>query len=284
MEKWKPINVQTPRGTFEVFTQGKGDPLCVTHLYSEFNESGDYFAQTFVHTHKVYLINLRETGNSVKATEPYELSFLETIYDLEAIRVALGFDRWGFAGHSTGGMLGVIYGIYFSTSLKFSMIVSSAAREYMTFSPDCIYNEKHGNFRKMQGLIEELGRSDLTIDRRKKLSKERIKLSLYEPEKYDELFSLNIEKKISPIRLQYFSREVQLFDVTKKLIFISNPTLIICGEFDVQCPITYSREMNELIPNSKLIVFHKSNHYPFLEEADLFQEEIKNFLKGNLQS
>lgn len=33
----------------------------------------------------------------------------ETIKDLEAIREALYINKWGFAGHSTGGMLALVY-------------------------------------------------------------------------------------------------------------------------------------------------------------------------------
>jgi proline iminopeptidase len=84
---------------------------------------------------------------------------------------------------------------------------------------------------------------------------------------------------MSGTRLNYFSREVQVFDVTKKLGLISTPTLIICGRYDVQCPVSYSIEMAELIPKSRLVIFEKSNHYPFLEESDQFKVEFNNFVK-----
>ncbi|MFD0051310.1 alpha/beta fold hydrolase [Actinomycetes bacterium NPDC127524] len=276
---WEQVFVETTRGRFEVFTQGEGEPICVTHFYSEFNESGDYFAETFISTNKVILVNLREAGNSEKSSQPYELSFLESVFDLEAIREALGFHKWGFAGHSTGGMLGVVYGIYCSNHLKFNVIVGAAAREYMTFSPECIYNDKHPKFNKMQMLIEELKRSDIPLQTRRELTKERTKLSLFKPESYDEIFPFNVHKKMSSIRMNYFSRELQIFDVTRKLKLISTPTLIICGKYDVQCPLTYSLEMNELIPRSTLIIFTMSNHYPFLEEPNRFMNEIKTFIK-----
>ncbi|WP_312097221.1 alpha/beta hydrolase [Niallia sp.] len=278
MNKWTRTLVHTSRGNFEIFIKGQGEPLCVAHHYSEFNETGDYFAESFVHTHKVFLVNLREAGSSDKATQPYELGLLESIFDLEAIREALGIKRWSFAGHSTGGMLGVVYGIYCSNSLSKLVIVGAAAREYMTFSPECIYNEEHPSFKKMQDLMEILKRSDLTVEVKMALTKERTKLSLYAPDRYDEYFSLPIEKKISSIRLNYFSQEVQLFDVTRKLKLISTPTLIICGKFDVQCPLPYSIEMNECIPHSKLMIFNQSNHYPFLEEATRFKDEIEAFM------
>ena len=279
MGNWERDLLKTSRGIFEIFVKGEGDPLCVTHHYSEFNQTGDYFAETFTKTNKVFLINLREAGNSEKAKEPYQLSFLETIFDVEAIREELGFSKWGFAGHSTGGMLGIIYGIYFSKSLAFNVIVGAAAREYMTFSKDCIYNPEHSQFTRMQELIETLKRSDISSEKRKELKIERTKLSLFDPEKYDELFCLNISKGMSAIRMDFFNRELQVYDVTKKLEFISTPTLIICGRNDVQCPVLYSIEMEEGIPNSKLVIFEKSNHYPFLEEAQQFIEEYNLFIK-----
>lgn len=93
------------------FTKGSGEPLCITHHYSQFNETGDYFADVFTATHRVLLINLRDAGNSAKAQVENELSMIETIHDLEAIREALQLPIWHFAGHSTGGMLGLLYAI-----------------------------------------------------------------------------------------------------------------------------------------------------------------------------
>ncbi|SET93274.1 proline iminopeptidase [Salinibacillus kushneri] len=48
MEKWGRKLLKTSRGVFEVFEKGEGEPLCVTHHYSEFNQTGDYFAETFI--------------------------------------------------------------------------------------------------------------------------------------------------------------------------------------------------------------------------------------------
>jgi proline iminopeptidase len=47
------------------------------------------------------------------------------------------------------------------------VIVGAAAREYMTFLPDCIYHEKQQNFKRMQILIEVLKHSDLSVEKRK---------------------------------------------------------------------------------------------------------------------
>ncbi|PKH12088.1 alpha/beta fold hydrolase [Planomicrobium sp. MB-3u-38] len=277
--KWTQKIIKTTRGDFEVFIKGDGPPLCVTHHYSEFNETGDFFADAFMKTNLVFLVNLREAGNSAKAEKPHQLSLLETVLDLEAIREALGFDEWGFAGHSTGGMLGVVYGIYFSEKLSFNVIVGAAAREYMTFSKDCIYNEQHPQFEKMQELMENLKQPGLSAEEKSSLKIQRTKLSLANPDKYDDYFTQDIRKELSAVRLNFFSRELHVFDVTRKLRLITAPTLIICGKHDVQCPLEYSVEMNELIPDSTLAIFEDSNHYPFLEEAERFGEAYQSFVE-----
>ncbi|MFC0091150.1 hypothetical protein ACFFJI_09630 [Allobacillus sp. GCM10007491] len=90
---WKQTLIETDRGNFEIFEAGNGEPLCVTHLYSEFNERGYYFADMFKDYFKVYLVNLKETGNSSRVSDEDELSMDETTNDLEAIRTALELEQ-----------------------------------------------------------------------------------------------------------------------------------------------------------------------------------------------
>ena len=70
-------------------------PLCVTHLYSEYNDNGNTFANPFTDHYSVYLVNLKGCGNSDSAKTDSEYSMTETIKDLEAIREALYINKWG---------------------------------------------------------------------------------------------------------------------------------------------------------------------------------------------
>ncbi|WP_062235912.1 alpha/beta fold hydrolase [Fictibacillus sp. FJAT-27399] len=277
MIRWETKMISTERGSFEVFSKGQGPALCVTHLYSEFNETGDRFADTFTETNQVFLVNLREAGRSEQAHEPYQLSMIETVLDLEAVRLELGIQSWNVAGHSTGGMLGLVYGMRHPQSIDSLIIAGSAAREYASSSPYCIYHQEHPQFEKMQMLIERL-KTNLSEEERSRCSRERTKLSLHEPDRYDEYFTGDVHKSMSASRMNFFAREILLFDITKQLHKVTARTLVICGAHDVQCPLPFSREIAELIPNAELEVFNDSNHYPFLEEAEKFSRVIKEFL------
>ncbi|MDA6365949.1 alpha/beta fold hydrolase, partial [Escherichia coli] len=75
-------------------------------------------ADSFVKHFKVYLINLKEAGKSDKVSCDADLSISESVKDLEAIREALNYKQWSFAGHSTGGMLGLVYALMYPHSLE----------------------------------------------------------------------------------------------------------------------------------------------------------------------
>ncbi|MGE7883254.1 alpha/beta fold hydrolase [Bacillus sp. NPDC094077] len=275
---WKQQIINTNRGTFELFTKGDGEPLCITHHYSQFNETGDYFADAFTSTHCVFLINLRDVGNSVKAHSENELSMIETIHDLEAIREALQFPTWHFAGHSTGGMLGLLYAITYPNSLQSLVIVGAAASNY-TETSFCIYHPAHPQFHYMQELIENLKSPHLTNEERKEFSTKRTKLSLYKPESYNSYFCKSIQKTMSASRMNAFAKEYSSFDLREYLPSIQAKALIVCGRHDAQCPIQYSTEMHEGMPNSIFVPFEDSNHYPFLEEATHFISITQEFYK-----
>ena len=58
------------------------------------------------------------------------------------------------------------------------------------------------------------------------------------------------------------------------------PTLIITGTHDEIGPACASR-MNNVLPNSEVVVFHNSSHVPFYEESDLYFKELQIFLSKN---
>ncbi|PEZ10570.1 proline iminopeptidase [Bacillus sp. AFS018417] len=266
---WTQQLIHTKRGTFELFSKGNGEPLCVTHLYSQFNETGDYFADSFTSSHQVILINLKDAGHSVTTCKEEELSMEETVEDLEAIREALRISSWHFAGHSTGGMLGLMYAINHPQSLQSLVVVGAAASDY-TKTKDCIYHPDHPQFAYMQQLIEDLKLPHLTKEERNALSVKRAKLSLYHPEQYETYFSKPIHKTMAASRMNYFSKEFRSFDLREHLSSVTTKTLIICGKHDVQCPIASSLQIHQGIRNSSFISFEHSNHYPFLEEKEKF--------------
>ncbi|MDQ0207637.1 alpha/beta fold hydrolase [Alkalicoccobacillus murimartini] len=277
---WRKQIIETDNGRFEVFVQGNGKPLCITHLYSEFDERGNYFADHFVPFFTVYLVNLREAGNSEKADHDDQLSMGQSVRDLEAIRKALEIETWSFAGHSTGGMLALVYAADYPESLE-KMVVSAAALSYEYMQhPDSIYCKENEYNKRILELMQTLHSPTATLEERRATGREWIEMSLYRPENYDQYFVKPSSGKVVPKRLNYFSyQELPTYNLSDKVNQITVPAIICCGRHDSQCPLDCSISIQKLLVHSTFVVFEESNHSPFLEESTAFSKMVEQFTK-----
>jgi pimeloyl-ACP methyl ester carboxylesterase len=61
---------------------------------------------------------------------------------------------------------------------------------------------------------------------------------------------------------------------------ITQPTLIIWGEQDSDTPLKFGKRLNNLIPDSRLIVFHQCGHLPQEEYPGEFTKLVTDFCSG----
>ncbi|MCW9130091.1 alpha/beta hydrolase [Bacillus paramycoides] len=276
---WEKHYVETDRGRFEYFKKGEGNPLCVTHLYSEFNSNGNLFASAFTNLYTVYLINLRGCGNSTHDTTEFNLGIVDSVRDLEAIREALNIKEWTYAGHSTGGMLALQYAIMCPENLvKIIAGGLCASAEYMNHK-NSIYCRENNQNARLKEILAVLRDTASTIDERRAVSKEWTMMSLYNESAYDEMITRPNSGKTVSKRLDYFSyKELHTFDLRPQLESVNMETHIYAGIYDAQCPHECAIEVAELMPNAILTTFEYSNHYPYIEEEEPFKKFVETTL------
>ena len=276
---WERGLLETERGIFEYFTAGQGEPLAVSHLYMAFDERGNLFANPFADHYKVYLINTRGAGHSVKAENESQLSMKEAIKDLEAFRAALEIEKWTFAGHSTGGMLALQYAIDSPQSLTKLIVGCAAASKDYAGHKNSIYCSENKHFPRIIEIMELLNNPNTVQEDRQKLGYEWALMSYYSEDGLKEAIKRPNSGRTVGENLDYFRKvEVKNFDLRNRLKHIDMPTYIFAGQYDAQCPVEFGIEIAELIPHSKLIIFEESNHNPFIEEEEKFREFVKTTL------
>ena len=84
----------------------------------------------------------------------------------------------------------------------------------------------------------------------------------------------------TPVRFKW-SNAVWSIDYANRLDQVSAPTLIVAGRFDTQTPLPCAEQLKAGIPNSRLVVFERSGHFPFIEEKDAFTKALDSFLADN---
>lgn len=78
---------------------------------------------------------------------------------------------------------------------------------------------------------------------------------------------------------QAFGVNMPAYDLTARLGEITCPTLVVVGRHDWRTPVPASQAIVDGIPNSELVIFEKSGHSPQLEEPELFQSTVREFLR-----
>jgi pimeloyl-ACP methyl ester carboxylesterase len=66
-------------------------------------------------------------------------------------------------------------------------------------------------------------------------------------------------------------------EYSERLSSIKVPTLITVGDHD-ECAPSLSEEMNKAIAGSKLVVLPKSGHMTFVDQPNLFNRAVSEFL------
>lgn len=56
------------------------------------------------------------------------------------------------------------------------------------------------------------------------------------------------------------------------------PTLVLCGEDDVLCPVSHHEKIHSLVPGSRLAIMPGAGHLPTLEQPELTNKEIQLWL------
>jgi proline iminopeptidase len=75
-----------------------------------------------------------------------------------------------------------------------------------------------------------------------------------------------------------FQHNAPVYDLKPQLPALTCPTLVTVGRTDWVTPVSSAETIAALLPNAKLVVFEKSGHSPQFEEAELFQQTMRDFL------
>ena len=69
------------------------------------------------------------------------------------------------------------------------------------------------------------------------------------------------------------------FNVLSRLGEIKVPTLVMAGRHDwITPPPQAAERLHAGLPNSKLVIFEESGHFPFIEEHDKFVTTVKDWV------
>ena len=250
---------------------GKGFPLVWCHEFGGNYKSWDPQVKFFSRRYKVITYNSRGWPPSDVPTEPSSYSQELLVEDLHQLLHYLNVRQAYVGGLSMGGNIALNFGIAHPDMTKGLVIAATGAG-----------TTGRENFEKMLGELARNLETEgwKTVAERYGHEPNRAQLlrkdSKSWQEYYAELASHSDTGSVHSIRSIILKRPT-IFALEPKLKQLKVPALIMVGDEDNMC-IEPALFLKQNMPSSGLVVFPQSGHVINLEEAELFNRVVSDFL------
>ena len=203
----------------------------------------------------------------------------QIIEDTEALRRHLGITRMALSGGSYGGMLAMEYALKYPANVSHMILRGTAASNALQryAFENALAAELPGVDREM---LENLFYGRMTSDDDLKDHFAKIYplyAKTYTPEKARLLFERKQFRYLT--HNAFFQTAFPAYDIRSRLREIQPPTLILAGRHDWITPLKFAQELEQGIPNSRLIIFEEAGHSINTDMPEKFRQVVWTFLK-----
>lgn len=249
---------------------GEGYPLIWSHEFAGDYRSWEAQMRFFSRRYRVITYSARGYPPSDIPTSLDDYTQEQAVDDVRGLMVHLGIEKAHVGGLSMGGNVALNFGLTYPEMAR-SLVVAGTGSG--STDPEA--------FRKTVNRVAEGMRSggmESMADYSN--SPTRVQLLRKDPRGYDDFRTQFLEHSNIGSALTFEGiqgRRPSIFELEDKLRALNVPTLIMTGDEDDPC-IETSVFMKRSIPNSGLVVIPRSGHAINLEEPDLFNRAVLDFL------
>jgi proline iminopeptidase len=229
---------------------------------------------------QVQLVFIDHRGNGRSSrTDETTYTIEQMADDVEALRTHLGLGPVLVLGQSFGGMVAQVYATRYPESVTKLLLANTTPS--MQFWDEAQDAAAVMATPEQQAAIPALFNGEIQ-------SQEAfdawwaVCMPLYF--RYPDRFGQVIEEVESRMTGAYevanymMANIIPKYDVRPLLPELQIPTLVLSGAYDWVTPLTQSQLIDELLPQSTLVVFDESGHMPHIEENEKFLAAVRDFL------
>jgi len=272
-------------------SEGTGEPLILiaggpgnSHVcfHNHFSVLADKF--------RVIYFDSFGRGKSDRAKSPSKYSLARDVDDVEGLRKALGLGKINLLGHSYGGIVAQAYALKYPSSLK-RVILSCTLynAEMWQANNDSSNHEIQQQYPEVWAKLMDLRARGLHSkdDEHRTLYGSVLTrlLFFYDASNaarllHDPLsFNNDVYYQIAGDDADFLiGGDISRVDFRTQLRGLLMPILIIAGRFDRIAIPRYSIRYKQYAPQADFVMFEKSGHYPYIEEAGSYFSTVREFL------
>ncbi len=263
-----------------VNVMGQGYPLVLMHGGPGLDYTTLLPLQTLADQFTLIFYDHRCNGRS-EGAEVSSMTFENLTADADALRQALGFEKWAVLGHSFGGNVALEYALRYPQSLSHLVLMNTGGDQWWV------------NQNAPQ-LLAKRGYSAATVQAARRFYNGQLTPSEFLPTflKFSSAYNyhnslLGIAKdlvlghmpKTRPEALIFgYSQLLQGWTVMDRLSEIQAPTLVIAGRFDFLFPTEHQVALAAGIKDARLEIIECAGHNPHIERPADVIAAIREFI------
>lgn len=231
-------------------------------------------------------------GKSDTAKNVSEYTISRDIEDLEALRIALGYEKINVLGHSYGTVVAQGYALKYPGNVSHLLLLAP-------FHSNVMWQENDDNCnREIKTGYPEVWDTLMVIRNNGYKSADQLHQSIYWRVPYGFLYSYNPDNFSHTMSLPYpntmntrlyyqmvgndgdftVTNEIGNFDYRQQLKTLKMKILILAGRYDRVAVPMMSVQYKNYCPQAQFVMFEKSGHNMFIEEPEKTFELIRAFL------
>jgi proline iminopeptidase len=259
---------------------GHGNPLALMHGGPGLDYQTMLSLQPLEDQFTLVFYDHRCNGRSIGA-EVTSMTMENLTADADALRQALGFEKWAVLGHSFGGNVALEYALRYPQNLSHLILVNTGGDQWWANhnAPEILRKRGYP-----PGTVEAARRyfnGQITPDEFLSVNMKFNNAYSYRSSPLDMVKAMlsGHMPKFQPEALIFgYGVELQGWSVMDRLGEINTPTLVVAGRYDFLFPTEHQVALAGGIPNARLEVIECAGHLPHLEQQAEVIRLIREFL------
>ena len=260
--------------------EGKGTP-CIGLGHSESQRR--ILSQELRNHFRWVFMDLRHDAQSNSSLEISKISLDTYLDDIDKVRRTLGLDKTAVFGHSIHSLIALEYARKYPKNTT-HVVMSGFTPYSLAGVADEFWESDASSERKMilKQNMEKIAEDELS----RMPSKERVVKTymamapklFYDPT-YDLSWIYEVVESNQDIARHLFQVIFKDYDIAKRPGRVETPVFLAIGRYDYLCPYFIWDDRKDVLPNLSYNLFEKSGHFPMVEEQELFDKKLIEWIK-----
>lgn len=203
--------------------------------------------------------------------------------DADALRQALGFDRWAVLGHSFGGNVALEYALRYPHNLSHLLLLDTGGDQWWVNQNAPALLGRRGYGAATVSAARRFFNGQFTVREYSRLVFRILGAYFYHINVLDIAHSMvsGPQPKLRP-EATIFGYSQLLIDwtVMDRLREIQVPALVIAGRYDFLFPPEHQAMLAAGLPNARLELIERAGHNPQMERTAEVMAAVRTFLSG----